>query len=60
MQMLAFYFSSLILAQNDIKRKCHSMWIISDLLVVNPLLTEEKADSVDMLLKPWRSDEGRW
>ena len=44
MQMLAFYFSSLILAQNNIKRKCHSTWVISDLLVVNPLLTEEKAD----------------
>lgn len=42
--MLAFYFSSLILAQNDIKTKCRSKWAISDLLVVNPLLTEEKAD----------------
>ena len=42
--MLGFYFSSLTLAQNDIKRKCHRKWVISDLLVVNPLLTEEKAD----------------
>lgn len=52
--------SSLTFAQNDIK-SVTAEWVISDLLVVNPLLTEEKKISdVDMLLKLWRSDESRW